>query len=97
MLYNPRWEQKVDPLSLEGLVAWLEQQPPETEYDWHDVRGGCLIGKYFKAIDAEEHQYDQVFKDCPKNYGKVCSSFSGPTTFGAALARARAILAERRQ
>ncbi len=27
MLYDPKWEVKADPFSLENLIAWLENQP----------------------------------------------------------------------
>lgn len=50
MLYDPRWEVeiKADPLSLEGLIAWLERKPADQEYDFLD-NANCLNAQYFKA------------------------------------------------
>lgn len=96
MLYDPKWEveTKADPFSLESLIAWLETQDPNTEYEWTDCSGGCLIGRYFTAKGIVEHvPYQMVFQSL-SDYGEVCSSLSGPTTFGAALERARVIAAK---
>ena len=90
MLYDPKWEVKADPLSLESLIAWLETQPPETEYEWTDCHGGCLIGRYFAAMGIKGPLYSEVFDEGWK-YARVCSDLSGPTTYGAALKRARAL------
>lgn len=39
---------KPDVYSLDGLIAWLEKQPPETEYEWGNCQK-CLIGTYLAA------------------------------------------------
>ena len=88
-------ETKPDVFSLEGLIAWLEAQPPETSYDWEDCSGGCLIGVYYMHHGLPQHGYDRVFGRNLMEYSRVCSSVSGPTTYGAALSRARALLASR--
>jgi hypothetical protein len=97
MLYDPKWEQqaKSDPYTLESLIAWLEKMPAGQAYDWHDCTGGCLIDQYAAAMGIEKIGWRgdairQIFGDL--GYGAVCSNLSGPTTFGAALERARAAL-----
>ncbi len=103
MLYDKRWDAKLrdaeaDPLTLESLIAWLEKQPAETSYDWQDCEGHCLIGRYFTAMGMGEFvPYERVFSNILDDYGDVCSSLSGPTTYGAALERARAVMAKRRR
>jgi hypothetical protein len=52
MLYDPKWEKeaetKADPFALASLIAWLEQQPPETAYDYR-LPDKCLVAQYLKA------------------------------------------------
>ena len=45
MLYDPKWEVKADPFSLADFIAWLETQPADERYDWHDVHG-CACARY---------------------------------------------------
>jgi hypothetical protein len=52
MLYDTRWGVSkivVDPVSLDGLIAWLEQQDPSTRYDYSS-NCGCLLARYFTSI-----------------------------------------------
>lgn len=98
-------EKKPDVFSLAGLIAWLEKQPPEREYNFFDCDGTCLLHQY---LDAQGHQwpgFGSVAKpDGPyRRLGdikvgpgptddidlKVASKF--PWTYGAALIRARAL------
>lgn len=102
MLYDKRWDKtKADPFSLESLVAWLEMQPMEKKYDYKDCAGECLYGLYVQscgipwaavfgaeiyslpppAIEFKRMVYHQVAK--PDKW-----------TFGAALKRARKLLAQ---
>lgn len=76
--------------SLEGLVAWLEEQNPDTEYDWWSV-SGCLACQYLKAVEGtcQKTCYADIFPS-GQIYGEVCAM--RPWTFGAALTRARAAL-----
>ena len=79
-------------LDLPSLIAWLETQPPETEYDWENCQE-CLVGKFVTAITgnrlpASVIRYSTLFPSCDA-YGFVGAT--GPWTFGAALARAKQI------
>jgi hypothetical protein len=102
MLYDPKWEQqtKADPFTLESLIAWLEKQPAATEYRYADIYG-CLICKYLTAINIPFHSAGgcnfQPAALCEprialNGFGPVTSK--PPYTFGAALTRARAALAD---
>jgi hypothetical protein len=98
MLYNEQWDRKKpatepDKFSLAGLVAWLERQSPETEYDFRNS-STCLLAQYLIAVAGQT--YPGEF-----NYSKVCGGIApyhtvasrGPWTYGAALKRARQVLA----
>lgn len=103
--WKPETETKPDAFSLEGLIAWLETQPPETKYDYCDS-GACLLHQYFTAngvpvfcvsatnwyTDGADHYRLHIL---PKKFNDV--SVGRPRTFGAALSRARALLAETRK
>lgn len=49
MLYDPKWEVKTDPFTLESLIAWLEKQPDSERYDY-TCNGHCLMAQYFTAM-----------------------------------------------
>ncbi len=93
MLYDPKWERptKVDPKSVEGLIAWLETMPSDGTYNWHDCKGGCLIGIYGQAIGVDWHDIHDYF------YKLEDLRIAGdkPWTFGGALDRARKFAATR--
>lgn len=95
--WKPETETKPDVFSLEGLIAWLETQPPTISYDWNNCRGACLVGRYFVAMGVYNDPYRPSFGEMfyprfPfKSYGMVC--MTKPWTYGAALSRARALLA----
>ena len=77
-------------------MAWLETQDPAQTYEWMDCDGGCLIGQYYAAHGIRNGIYHRVFNGRDlTDYGRVCSSLSGATTFGAALERAKKLLASR--
>ena len=96
MLFNLNWakvEAKVEvpvtpaPPSLAGLIAWLETQPPETEYDWFNSHGGCLVALYGNAVGIDwEKFHNQLHHE-----GQLYFAFQTPHTFGAALKRAKAL------
>lgn len=80
--------------SKDGLIAWLERQPPDKEYEYCDV-GGCLAAQFNAAVGRNyevpnpfnvvahlfkfEHRLERVA--CQKPY-----------TMGAALKRAKRLL-----
>lgn len=89
MLYDKRWDTKSDPM-LNSLIAWLEQQNPEIEYNycWPDR---CLAAQWLQSIGARRYALHS---------NEVRALFGGrgadviwehPRTFGAALARAKAL------
>lgn len=100
MLYDPKWEQKTetkaDPFTLESLIGWLEKQPADKGYQWADC-DRCLVGVYLSAVLGESangsetyHRHDK-FMDANPSAFTAGLAISKPHTFGAALARARAI------
>ena len=89
--------QRPDPFSLEGLIAWLETQPPETKYDWMSWSlrfpdGGCLLLRYGAAVGDAHDMHNWFYKN---QLMHVASAL--PWTYGAALDRARAALAGQKQ
>jgi hypothetical protein len=91
MLYDPTMkpETKADPLSLEGLIAWLEKQPAYLPYDWRKPRH-CLIGQWLRSTGLPENEIDQASTGLTHAdpFRHIALGNSGDT-FGAALARAR--------
>lgn len=82
-----------NPLSLEGLIAWLEKQPAETTYHYMNT-DDCLFcrylrvcgfplnsmgGDYWRDNDGNKHALPKELQEVPL----------GATTYGAALERAR--------
>lgn len=94
---NPKdYQTQHDVLSLEGLIAWLEQQDPETEYDWPDCQD-CLMGHYIADVrNTDKPEYEERYANAfPSLEAYHFVGGSWPWTYSAALARARALLAER--
>mgnify|MGYP001615675908 CR=1 FL=1 len=88
-----------NPLSLTGLIAWLEQQPNNREY-CYGQSGGCLLFQYFRASgftcfnvsgDYFDHNsrghldFDRT--SLPPHFNEI--AIGHPQTFGGALKRAR--------
>lgn len=50
MLYDPKWEKKIetkaDPFDLRTLIAWLETQNSQKTYNY-GCNGHCLLAQYF--------------------------------------------------
>ena len=80
-------ENKADVFSLESLIAWLEKQPADGEYCYHDLNGHCLICQYLTSHGVDFHEYG-LFMD---SEARTEIAAERPWTFGAALTRARAI------
>jgi hypothetical protein len=96
MLYDPRW-QKADPHSLAGLIAWLELQPRDGEYDFIDAFN-CVLCQYFRACGVPVYSvtpwcYTTTSGErvaLPPHFNEIANGPGIVGTFGAALARARA-------
>jgi len=99
MLYDPKWERKYDPFSLESLTAWLERQDPLEEYCYSST-GECLLARYFtalgfvKVIMAARFFYhwpqpggSYEVTNLPPHFNDIAKG--NTRTFGAALERAR--------
>lgn len=104
MLFDPKWEQKTETKpTFEGFVQWLEMQPARKRYVWGDCQS-CAIAQYIRGFGIESindvpyEKYNELeggFGDKDTEDGLGTVAISKPHTFGAALARARAVLASR--
>lgn len=96
MLYDPKWQAPA--FTLPHFIAWLERHPPETEYDYLNCSGGCLVGQYMADNGVGWNQMAYI-DACSKIDGKrrdvsirtfdIGAQF--PRTFGAALERAKCL------
>jgi hypothetical protein len=97
MLYDPKWEVKANPISLESLVAWLEKRPADGTYDECN-HTGCMIAQWLYHVDPASrpgfgHSFMYVVNGRNTDFRKFSEIvFRGERTFGAALDRARAAL-----
>jgi hypothetical protein len=104
MFFDPgtKPEVKADPLSLDSLIAWLEKQPADMEYDYL-CNGHCLLGEYFRHVNPAFYSvgpYQAHFRegntftdwDVPRTWDRL--AVEHPRTFGAALKRARKLAAQ---
>lgn len=89
---------KVDPFSLEALIAWLEKQPGEMEYPHMDVRG-CALCQYGTSIGRGNIFHDLLDEFEARGHWKDVAHITllPPHTFGAALQRARSLQANERE
>jgi len=89
--------------SFGDLIAWLETQRPDQEYDWKRVKG-CLMCAYYEArqvrcVTGWDRNDGPIFNYTDAFPGDICEQVKAyhgicrpePWTFGAALERARAI------
>lgn len=99
MLYDPKWEVKTDPFTLESLIAWLEQQPAADTYDFFEW-DGCLLARWLQTMDPAAHVAGHAFNgyaytvngkevDLHKFRSIAFDAAGNNYTFGDALARAR--------
>ena len=105
MLYDfRRWEKpeiKTDPFKIESLIAWLEKQPADKEYEFTDC-GSCALAQYFLAhgytevnMGTDSFDYGPNFKyeaELPSGWNDLVNPFTGDRdvrTFGGVLLRAR--------
>lgn len=103
--YTPETKPKLDPFTLESLIAWLQTKPSDETYEWYNRETPCLFAQYGAAMDLDRllpgseirHSatgYLTVLMGMRKHYGILsCEPFNlaspAPHTFGAALTRAR--------
>lgn len=98
MLYDPKWEVKSDPLSLESFIAWLEMQPADRTYHFIEP-DRCALGQYFQERCGTWENSSLATTADPNSplgrlYEVAIPMPSNDKTFGGALKRARAALAK---
>jgi hypothetical protein len=86
-------ETSSDPFSLSALVAWLEKQPGETEYDFLSC-DDCLVARYLRDVmgwddPSGKTRFASHFGGSGNYFRIACD---GAWTLGAALIRARSLL-----
>lgn len=90
MLYDLKWDlqTQADPFTVEKMIAWLEKQPADEEYNPF-IPSICLVGQFCSAHGV---------RDVPVALHGWLSFIAfgdtawAPMTFGAALERALAIV-----
>jgi hypothetical protein len=99
-LTAPPVEAKPDIYALSTLIAWLEKQPKEATYNFHDCNGKCLIGQYMSAHgirhifgDGQYSIFHHLGGDSEQTGWGPEIAGPDPQTFGAALLRAKALAA----
>lgn len=99
MLYNPAWRDPA-PLTLPKLIAWLERQPAARAYSFENVHG-CALVQYLKFCGYPQSSVGGTWwREKPEADTQLFSDEIGwifahnPWTYGAALSRARAALAD---
>ncbi len=78
--------------SIHGLIAWLETQPPKTEYDFTQAHN-CLATMYFNQFGIKRKgslSYGPIVFGENKVWTRIIQG--RPWTYGAALARARELV-----
>lgn len=95
MLFDPKWEvqTKPDVFSLESLIAWLEKQPADRQYDYC-LPGTCLVAQYLSANGVEDSTLSSEDLD-RLGWHDIAQDEDGlpqDWTFGGALCRARKAL-----
>ena len=78
-------ETKPDVFSLDALIAWLEKQPADGEYNWAST-SDCAGCRYLRAQGLGPDQY----KDIPR-YIRIAVFQKKFWTYGAVLDRAIAL------
>lgn len=89
MLYDPKWEVKANPCTLDALITWLEKQPADQWY-CYQLRGRCLAAQYNKHIGR---RYRVPIASPRGNFSQQLEyiAVGEPHTFGAALERAHTL------
>ena len=97
MLYDPKWQVKADPFSLDSLIAWLETKPAGASYDYM-CNCNCLLAQYFAQagflnVEASGFHFYHAGGEhgLPKHFNEI--AVNSPWLYGAALARAKQVVA----
>lgn len=94
---DPSVETKLDIYALPTFIAWLEKHLREQTYDWKNCKGECLISLYMVDhgipwnSSEDGHSYSKFVCRTEGDWQIIASC--QPWTFGAALSRARVLLA----
>jgi hypothetical protein len=108
MLYNKNWDTIEtmptktlgEVLSTECFVAWLETYPADKTYEYANITSPCLQQQYFMAMGYTPSALGNelvTFKghgtrNIPYSFKAAANIGGRPSTFGAALERAKAFL-----
>jgi len=77
--------------TVEDLVKWIENQPPDKRYDW-TTAGSCLLGQWCKSKGLKGPALRNKSIELGHDDDFYRIALSGyPFTFGAALDRARSL------
>lgn len=76
-----------------GLISWLETKDQERRYDYMNCTGHCLLGQFMSAcgVPWSGHSYLHLSSQHYHSAYLWIVVRTEPHTFGAALARARAL------
>ena len=81
-----------DVFTLPSLLAWLEQQPGETEYEYFSFRD-CLVCRY-GAEFLSNNKFEELVQEDFLKYANHYIAAPYPRTYAAAATRCRAHMAE---
>ena len=84
MLYDPKWETKTNPLTVESFISWLEKQPADGEYSFLNCKE-CAIGQYAKSVGLD-------YYDIPLKTRFMWNWATSVGNFGGATERARTLV-----
>jgi hypothetical protein len=88
MLFNPKWTKESTP-TISGFVKFLEKQSPDEGYIWACSQG-CVIGRYLATVGVRYK--GAVLSPLYLGWENLIAQ-PLPHTYGAALKRARKVLA----
>ncbi len=84
---------RAEPFTLEHFASWLGTMPPAQEYDPTDP-SICALGQYGITCQGNDFSwYNRELWDKDSPLRVASHANTGPYTFGAALDRARKLLA----
>ncbi len=93
MLYDKKWDNRVNVHSIDSLIAWLQKQDAQKTYFYSDTKH-CLLAQYYDAMGFDRPfvasdgwfihgpNSERVRERYPDDFDAISS---GKCTFGAAL------------